>query len=612
MVLLLLSGRDGSSASPSQKPQKRVLLLYSEDKSHPAHELTDTGIREAFRSNRLFDVRVYTEYLDVTRFSGPGHARAVADYLGRKYTGLKIDAVITIYPAALDMLLGEATTGLHGVPVVACEIVRSAAANLERSPSRRWVTGLIIGDNITGLLDSAFLLKPGTKHMALVAGTAPNDVSGESVFRNGLEPYAEKVDLIDLTKLSMEETLARVGSLPPNTIVLYSTIFTDGRGQSFVPREALELISRASNAPVFGLYDSLFGYGIVGGRLVSLEQQGREAAALALRIMGGESPASIPFGGEQAYVNAYDWRELKRWGISENVLPPGSVVRFKPPSIWEDHRGVILGVIFFIVIETLLVIGLFANLHKRKQAETKLREREKDLQNLTGRLIWGQEEERRRLARELHDDLTQRLAVLAIQAGTMEQAANDGRQPLLKEFHDLRDQAVQISADIHNISRQIHPSILDDLGLEKAVESECNRFSSREGIEVVFAAEGIPGTLPKDVALSFYRIIQEGLTNIAKHACARHATVSLSGTEHGLRLSVRDDGIGFDAAEGKRKPGLGLSSMRERVRIIHGELRIRSEPEKGTTIHVNVPLKERGTRHEKDMNGGDDPHEDNA
>ena len=206
-------------------------------------------------------------------------------------------------------------------------------------------------------------------------------------------------------------------------------------------------------------------------------------------------------------------------------------------------------------------------------------------------MIWGQEEERRRLARELHDDLTQRLAVLAIQAGRMEQQAKDGNQPALEEFHDLRDQAVQISADIHNISRRIHPSILDDLGLEKAIESECTRFSHREGIAVDFSAEALPGTLPKDVALSIYRIIQEGLTNIAKYACASHVMVALKGTDRGSCLSLQDDGIGFDAAAVRKKPGLGLSSMRERVRIIRGRLRITSEPEKGTTIRVNVPLK---------------------
>ena len=142
-----------------------------------------------------------------------------------------------------------------------------------------------------------------------------------------------------------------------------------GPARSFVPREVLSLISAAANRPVFGLYDSYMGYGIVGGSLMSFEQQGREAAALTIRIMGGESPASIPFGGEQAYLSAYDWRELKRWGISEKVLPPGSIVKFKSLSIWEEYKGPILGGLFFIIIETLLIFGLLVNLHKRKQAE---------------------------------------------------------------------------------------------------------------------------------------------------------------------------------------------------------------------------------------------------
>ena len=164
------------------------------------------------------------------------------------------------------------------------------------------------------MLDSALRLRPGTKGVALVAGTAPNDAYGQFILQNALKPYAGKIELIDLTKLPMQEILARVGSLSPDTIVLYASIFRDGANQSFVPREALSLISAAANRPVFGLYDSFMDYGIVGGSLMSFEQQGREAAALTIRIMGGESPASIPFGGEQAYVNLYDWRELKRWG----------------------------------------------------------------------------------------------------------------------------------------------------------------------------------------------------------------------------------------------------------------------------------------------------------
>jgi hypothetical protein len=266
----------GTGAVPAQSDlaSKKVLILYSEDRAHPAHELTDRGIRSAFRSNKLFKGQLYTEYLDMSRFSGPANARVFADYLGRKYAGIKIDTIITVYLAALDFLTGKEGNVFPGVPIVACEIDRSIAENLERSPLRHLITGVILGDNAEGVLDSAFRMKPGTKRIALVGGTSPSDVFGEMILRRGLTLYARKLDLIDLTKLPMQEILARVGSLPPDTIVLYSAIFTDGAGKSFVPREALALISQAANAPVFGLYDTFLGYGIVGGHLVSFEQQG--------------------------------------------------------------------------------------------------------------------------------------------------------------------------------------------------------------------------------------------------------------------------------------------------------------------------------------------------
>ena len=229
-----------------------------------------------------------------------------------------------------------------------------------------------MGDNIAGVLDAALRMRPDIKRVALIAGTGPNDAYSEQVFRNGLKPYAGRLELIDLTKLPMEDILTRVGSLPPDTIVLYSSIFRDGAGKSFVPREALSQISQAANAPVFGLYDTYLGYGIVGGRLVSFEQQGKEAAALALRILGGESPASIPFTGEQAYVSLYDWRELKRWNIPETAVPPGSEIRYRQPSLWEEHKREIAGVAVLIMVETALIFGLVTNLLRRRKAERSL------------------------------------------------------------------------------------------------------------------------------------------------------------------------------------------------------------------------------------------------
>jgi PAS domain S-box-containing protein len=376
-VLLLLFSSAALAASP--KEPKRVLLLYSEDKAHPANELTDAGIRAVFGSSKLFNVLLHSEYLDLSRLSLPGHRRAGIDYLGRKYAGVKMDAIITVYPAALDIFLGEARATFPGVPLIACEITRLQAESLEHSPSRRLITGVVLGDNIAGMLDSAFRMKPGTKHVALVAGASANDLASERIFRRGLEPYAKKVDLIDLTKLPMEETLARVGSLPPDTIVLYSALFLDGAGRSFVPREALSLISRAANAPVFGLYESFLGYGIVGGRLVSFEQQGREAAALALRILGGESPASIPFGGEQAYVNAYDWREIERWGLKKAALPAGARILNKPVSAWEMYRLYIMSAAAVCLLEAALIIFLIVQRRRKKVAEEELRQSKEEV-----------------------------------------------------------------------------------------------------------------------------------------------------------------------------------------------------------------------------------------
>jgi len=358
------------------KETKRILILYSEDKAHPAHELTDRGIRQAFQSNKLFDVELYTEYLDLTRFSGTAHLRTVADYLHRKYGGLKIDVIIGVYPAAVDVLLGEAQVAFPGVPIVACEVSRPYAENLDNSPSRAFVTGVVMAENIGGLLDNALRLRPGTKSVALIAGTTPNDCYSEQVFRNALKHYAGKLELIDLTKLPMAHILARVSSLPPESIVLYSGILVDGEGRSFVPREALSLISQASNAPVFGIYDTYVGYGVVGGRLVSFERQGGEAASLALRILGGESPASIPVAGDQAYANLFDWRELKRRNIPESSVPPGSEILYRQPSFWEKYKWVIIGVVALVVLETTLIFSLVTNLLLRRKAERSLIESE--------------------------------------------------------------------------------------------------------------------------------------------------------------------------------------------------------------------------------------------
>jgi PAS domain S-box-containing protein len=210
---------------------------------------------------------------------------------------------------------------------------------------------------------------------------------------------------------------------------------------------------------------------------------------------------------------------------------------------------------------------------------------------LVRRLVRAQEDHYRRVARELHDDLTQRLAVVAIDAGSIEESPDCPRQ-IREKVRVMREQLVALSESVHFLSHQMHPSILEDLGLVDTLRSECLSLNQRDGIAVKYDARDVPTDLPRDIALCVYRVAQESLRNIARHAVTNRASVRLVATGGELVLCVRDRGIGFDVAR-RRERGLGLESMRERAGLIQARLAIRSRPQQGTKVILRVPLRGR-------------------
>ncbi len=215
---------------------------------------------------------------------------------------------------------------------------------------------------------------------------------------------------------------------------------------------------------------------------------------------------------------------------------------------------------------------------------------EEMLHNLSRRLIEAQEQERRRIARDLHDDINQRLALLGVKIGALKRHLPLSQEQLLERLRDLSERTTDIATGIHNISHKLHSSQLDYLGLVSAVEGLCSEFSSQQHVEVDFVHHDVPTALPQKVSLCLFRVLQETLSNAVKHSGSTSFAVQLSGSSGKLYLTVRDTGVGFDVQMAQNATGIGLISMRERVHAVNGTMAILSKRNYGTEIKVMVPL----------------------
>jgi PAS domain S-box-containing protein len=221
---------------------------------------------------------------------------------------------------------------------------------------------------------------------------------------------------------------------------------------------------------------------------------------------------------------------------------------------------------------------------------TERKEAEEAVSSVSRRLIEAHEEERTWIARELHDDINQRIALLAVNLEGLERdlPASEGR--MSRRIKELQEQVSDLGSDIQALSHRLHSSRLEYLGLGAAAEGFCKELSARQDVEIAFHSQGVPKDLPKEIALCLYRVLQEALQNAVKHSGVRQFDVSLIGASNEIQLSVHDSGVGFDLQKAMSGPGLGFTSMRERMKLIEGYLSIDLKRQGGTTIHARAPL----------------------
>ncbi|WP_313834280.1 PAS domain S-box protein [Candidatus Nitronereus thalassa] len=313
------------------------------------------------------------------------------------------------------------------------------------------------------------------------------------------------------------------------------------------------------------------------------------------------------FGRSQAECLGKTDEQLFPHDIAQMFKEIGSHTVMKG-GVWEseettlDSQGkrrhwVLLGFPVHRDQKDLLIGGIGLDITPRIEAEQAVREREQDLRRFQGnlqalgkRLVNAQEEERRRISRELHDDMNQRLAVLALTIQTTQRSMAE-TDPNFAALARLYDEVSNISDDIRRLAYQLHPSVLDDLGLKIALQSFVQEFIQWAHVPATFRTQDVPESIPQDIAACLYRLTQESLRNVARHAQASQVVIELTGTQDGLRLSIADDGQGFDVEMVRNhKPGLGLVGMRERVSYVNGTLTIDSRKGQGTNISVWVPL----------------------
>jgi signal transduction histidine kinase len=574
-VLAILAPARADAQSTEAKPRKRVLLLHSLGRDFsPFEELAAEFQRELTR-RAPFRVEYFEASLESARFRESESEGPFVDYLSALFQNHPLDLVVCIGDAAARFSLRHRADLFSSTPFLATGTERRLEAGAPEESRTSWAT---VSIDLSDQAENILRLLPDTSDVVLITSAALGKFWLEE-FRREFQPYGDRVAVQSFYELSLDEMKARVAALPANTVIVYGLLTLDGAGMVHERDEALDAIYAASSSPIFGLFDTEIGRGIVGGRLIPIEEASRRAAAAALRILAGEEPESVRVEPVGMGSPVYDFRELQRWRISEHLLPEGSIVLYRPPTAWQQYRGAILAAVGVMTVQTGLIAGLLVQRSRRRVAEEQSR-------GLTRRLFTAHEDERRRLARELHDDLSQRLARLAIDAGQMEEE----RAPVTGTA-SVSEGLARLSDDVHALSYRLHPSIIEDLGLVEALEAECERFSQAEGISATLDSAELDVKLMPEVSLCLFRIAQESLTNVARHAEASQVSLSLRPSSGEVRLEIRDDGVGFDAAEPPSRASLGLAGMKERVDLVRGRLQIQSTRGRGTTVTAWVPAK---------------------
>jgi signal transduction histidine kinase len=595
-LLVAIAGPPSPVAATVPPRPREVVVLYSDRGPYVDATL------EASLQTAPGGAHVVTENLDLSRLDDEDYARRLVGLLRRKYRDRDVDLVIPVLLPAIRFMARNGEAAFPGVPVVFCAVDAGRLKELDLPPSMAGVAG-----HLTGLptIRAALELQPDTRRVVLVAGESPIDLYWRRRVREELRVLEPRLEVVVPAGLTMPEMLDFLRALVDRTIVFFLIYTEDGAG-SLYSTDAIRLVVEASRVPVYAAYEPALGSGVLGGYMFSYERQARKAAEIALRVLRGTPPREIGVHELEGNAFMFDWRQLRRWNLPESRLPPGSEVRYRPPSAWDQYRREILGALAVVLLQAALVVGLLVQAGRRRRAELEAGRLRGDLAHLNRVSTLG--ELAASLAHELNQPLTAILSnvqaaqiLLSRDSPDLEEireilsdvASDDERAgQVIRRLRDLFTKGAGEKAplDVNELIREVLRLLHNDVTLRGALL----RADLGVGLPLV---EGDRIQLQQVVL----NLVVNGLDAIGDQPPGeRNLTIRSSLERTKMRIDVADSGPGIPESDRERlfQPffttkrsgmGMGLAIARTIVEAHGGDLSVVTHPGAGALFRVTIP-----------------------
>jgi signal transduction histidine kinase len=593
----------------AQPQQKRVLLLWGGRPDLPGNMAVNQAIRTALFREFATDVDLRFEFAEPPA-DPDDPQQALRDFLRAKYAGQRFDLVIALANYAVTFTRLHARELFPDVPIL-CWGDESVIENWGAGPPFTAVLGRL---DAGAVLDFILRLRPETRRLVVVSGgSAFDNLRLQARVREALQPHAGRVEISYLSRLPLEDLKREVARLPEGTAILYSSVSGDASGRRLVNVDVLAALAEVANAPMFGLVESNLGAGIVGGVLLSQQRLSDETAKVAIRVLRGERVERIPIVISPP-IPMVDWRQLRRWGIPEDRLPPDTLVHYREQSLWETYRWRVVGIAVVCLAQAMLIAALLVARARSRRAAEALRhaqaiadEQRQELAHLGRVAILGQ------LSETLAHELNQPLAAIVANA-------HAARRLLARDGQRL-DEVLSSLQDIVESGRRAGDLIARQRGLLKRGQSHAQHLGlnevAREVLDLAHSdllRQKVSVAIETDPSLPEVAgdraQLQQVLLNLIFNACdsmgktpapERKLRVTTSHEPRGaVHLQVADGGPGIPSADLERifepfvtsKPhglGLGLAISRTIIANHGGRMWATNEPEGGAAFHVVLP-----------------------